>query len=307
MRITVAVCTHQPDEALLGTVLDAVEREVASAPGAEALLIDNASAPPLDTREPLRSRPVRIVAEPRPGLTAAREAAYVAARGDVIVFCDDDTLLGEGYLAAVAAAFERDERLGVLGGRILPAYESPPPAWALEFEPQLAVRRYPPGLYEVTDALPYTDRFPVGAGLAVRRELALRHAADCAASARIEGRRGGELTAGEDLDLALFALHSGHRIAVSGALALTHVIPPWRLEPAYLAQLAAGSVTSVARLEAKWAPRFGRPVFPVLARPLPALLARTAAAAVLARRSPSYAVKLARLRAQLRARRRPAP
>jgi hypothetical protein len=185
---------------------------------------------------------------------------------------------------------------------VLPAYETPPPAWALEFEPQLAVRRHPPGLYAVTESPPYSERFPVGAGLAVRRELALRHVADSAATTRIEGRSGAELSAGEDLDLALFALHSGHRIAVSGAMALTHVIPSARLEPGYLARLAAGSVTSIAALEAKWAPRFGRPVFPALAVPLPALAARTAAAAVLARRSPRYAVKHARLRAQLRAR-----
>ena len=302
MRLTVAICTYQPDEALLGRVLDAVAREVAATEGAEAMLVDNGSEPPLARRAVGAGRPLRIVREPRPGLTAARGAAYAAAEGDVVVFFDDDTIPGEGYLAAVADAFGRDPALAVLGGRVVPEYASPPPAWALEFEPQLAVRRYPPGFYAATDAPPYTERFPIGAGLAVRRELALRHVADSAATARIEGRRGTELSAGEDIDLALFALHLGRRIAVSGALELTHFIPPWRLEPAYLAALSAGSLTSVVALEAKWAPRFGRPVFPVLSLPLPQLAARTAAAAVLARRSPTYVVKHARLRAQLRAR-----
>jgi hypothetical protein len=85
-------------------------------------------------------------------------------------------------------------------------------------------------------------------------------------------------------------------------MALTHVIPAVRMDPVYLARLSAGSLEAVSQLEAKWGPRFGRPVFPVLARPLPSLLARTAAAGVLRRRSPRYAIKYARLRAQLAAR-----
>jgi len=307
VRLTVAICTHEPDRALLRRVLAAVARELPSVAGAEALLVDNASEPALAARDLGAAGEVRLVREPRPGLTAAREAAYAAARGDVVVFCDDDTLLGEGYLALTAGAFDRDPGLGVLGGRVLPEYESPPPGWTREFEPQLAIRRHPPDLFAETAAPPYSDRFPVGAGLAVRRDLALRHVADCRATVRIEGRRGGELSAGEDIDLALFALFAGCRIAVSGGLELTHVIPAARLETGYLARLAAGSVESAARLEAKWAPRFGTPVFPFLARSLPSLAARTAVTSVLRHGSPRHAVKHARLRAQLRARRAPVP
>ena len=125
MQITVAVCTLNPDQGLLIRAVAAIARQLPA--NAELLVIDNNSYPSLEDRGLLAEYPVRLIRESRPGITAAREAAIHAARGDVILFADDDNILDDGYLAKASDAFASDGRLGLLGGRVVPEYDSPPP------------------------------------------------------------------------------------------------------------------------------------------------------------------------------------
>jgi glycosyltransferase involved in cell wall biosynthesis len=306
MQLTVALCTYNPSRELLLRALDAIIGQLGTVEDAEIVVIDNNSAPSLAKRGYLCGYPVRLIEEPRQGLTAARETAVRQAQGDIIVFVDDDNILGEGYLQTVVNTFAGDTRLGLLGGSVVAEYEQPPPRWFHEFEPQLAIRRYAPGACVETTDIPYSDHFPVGAGFVVRRELALAYVRDCEETKRIEGRQGAILSSGEDTDLGLFALQTGHKLAVTGNLCVTHVIPARRLNSDYVARLMVGTVRSTMELEQKWRERYGRPVFPFLSAPMAGVLAKTAAAFVLSPWSTRYRIKyrvlrtLARIRLEAR-------
>ena len=63
---------------------------------------------------------VRFVRLSTRGLSRARNAALVEARGDVIAFLDDDCEAERGWLAVVAAAFAEDPSLGLVGGSVVP-------------------------------------------------------------------------------------------------------------------------------------------------------------------------------------------
>jgi glycosyltransferase involved in cell wall biosynthesis len=271
--------------------LDAIVAQLGEVSSAELIVVDNNSSPPLAERKYLSAYPIRLVHEPTPGLTAARETVIRHALGDVIVFVDDDNILGDHYLATLVEMFSADPQLGLLGGCIIPEYETPPPRWFGEFEPWLAVRRYTPELHVETTEPPYSDYFPVGAGLTTRRDLALAYLEDCAKTTRIEGRRGSALSSGEDLDLGLFVLSRGSKLVVTGALSLTHLISGERLEGKYLQRLAVANIRSTLELERKWTPRFGRSVFPMFSMPLVTLIARAAATAAPGLCSPRYKIK----------------
>jgi glycosyltransferase involved in cell wall biosynthesis len=301
--LSVAICTYNPSAETLLRALDAIVAQLPEVPSAELIVIDNNSSPALTKRDYLASYPIRLIREPTPGLTAAREAVIRNARGDVIVFVDDDNVLGARYLATVVRAFSGDSELGLLGGCIVPEYESPPPSWFEEFEPWIAVRRYTPDLHVETTAPPFSGFFPVGAGLCVRRDLALAYSEDCAGGARVEGRRGNELSSGEDVDLGFFALSQGRKLVVTGSLNLTHVIQAERITVDYLARLAVSNVRSSLQLEQKWAPRFGRSVLPMVSVPIVDLLARTAATTALSPWSPRFRIKRRRYMALTSARR----
>jgi len=307
VELTVGICAHNPNVPTLVRVLDAVMRQLGDvAGGAELLLVDNASVPPLAEVPELASLRLRLLSQPVPGLTAARETVVEAAHGSVILFVDDDNVLGPGYLSRVVAEFRGDAQLGLLGGAVTPEYEVSPPGWMTEFEYLLAVRRYAPGERIVTRSPPYRDSFPVGAGMAVRRALATAYVEDARSSGRIEGRRGTALTSGEDLDLGLFVIWRQYHLAVSGDLRLVHVLGASRMTPEYLGRLSASNVGTALALERKWAGRFEQPIFTVLERSRGDLLARAGAASVLGLFSPRYRFKRARLVTLARLRTRPA-
>jgi glycosyltransferase involved in cell wall biosynthesis len=289
MQVTVAICTYNPSRDPLLRALDAIVEQIADV-SAEIVLVDNNSSPPLAERGYLAGYPIRLIHQPEPGLTAAREAAIKSAAGTVIVFVDDDNVLESGYLATAIESFAADSQLGVLGGRILPEYDTQPPQWFGEFERWLAIRRHAPDLYVETTAPPFSAYFPVGAGLTVKRELALAYLKDCEDTARIEGRRGNMLSSGEDLDLCLFALSRGDKLVVTGALCLTHIISSERVRGEYLQRLAVGNLNSSLALERKWSPRFARPIYPMLSMPFPNLLLKTAATAIMSIWSPRHRI-----------------
>ncbi|MBP6505938.1 MAG: glycosyltransferase [Opitutaceae bacterium] len=65
--------------------------------------------------------------EPR-GLMAARHAGAMSAKGEILCFIDDDTLIKPDWLVALEERFcNRD--LVLAGGPISPFYDDPPPAW----------------------------------------------------------------------------------------------------------------------------------------------------------------------------------
>ena len=89
---------------------------------AELVLVDNASTD--NTGAIMRGFrdaavfPVTVVDEPRPGLGLARNSGLAQARGDILVFTDDDCRLQAGFIPQVAPVF-RDGRFQYCGGRIL--------------------------------------------------------------------------------------------------------------------------------------------------------------------------------------------
>jgi glycosyltransferase involved in cell wall biosynthesis len=266
IELTVALCTYNPRPDLMTRAVRAVISQLGElGDSAEFVIVDNNSTPPLLDADHLRGLPLIIIREPLQGLTAARAAAIRKARGRIVLFVDDDNVIGPGYLKGVVSAFA-DPALGLLGGSVVPEYESAPPAWLTTFEDQLAIRRHPADLDVETTALPFTGYFPVGAGMAVLRTLAVAHVRDSETTGRIEGRRGLALSSGEDLDLNLFVLKSGYKLRVIGSLTLTHVIPAERLTEQYISRLVVASIASTAEIDRKWSPRVGAPVFDFLHR-----------------------------------------
>jgi glycosyltransferase involved in cell wall biosynthesis len=288
MTISVALCTYNPKPQLLQRVIDSILIQLGFRENAEFIIVDNNSYPPVRELEINYPHSVRLVQEPKQGLTAAREAAIANVKGDIILFVDDDNILAPGYVDGVLEAF-LDERLGLLGGAIYPEYESPPPAWFLEFENLIAIRRYPSSLRVRTTDFRHSDFFPVGAGFAVRTALARAYADDCNAGTRIEGRKGAALSSGEDIDLGLYVLSQGYFLLATGALRLEHVIPAFRCNEAYIKKLVRSGLMSSAEIERKWGGK--QVVFPLLNKPKWKIQVRSGVFLFLSLFSPRYRIK----------------
>lgn len=248
--LSVIVPAHNPEPGRLRQTLEALRAQTADPATWECIVVDNASTRFPQLGEWASSVPenLRIVPEPSLGLTSARIAGFQAARGAIAVLVDDDNVLAPDYLAQVAAIFDAHPRVGAIGGKVLPQFEAPPPPWAGEFLPLLALRdlggqvMVSTGLHH--DGNPpnlYPAFAPLGAGMSLRR-AAFQAWLDARAGKApvLSDRRGAELTSAGDNDIIFCAMRAGWEVGYFPQLVLTHLIPAARLEAGYLARLNRG-------------------------------------------------------------------
>ena len=82
--------------------------------GWEIVVVDNNCTD--DTSEIARRLGARVVAEKCQGVCSARQRGAEAARGEIIVSADADTIYPPDWLATIDAAFRRDERVVAMAG-----------------------------------------------------------------------------------------------------------------------------------------------------------------------------------------------
>jgi len=116
--VTVAVCSRDRTEEL-AQCLEAIER--LDYPNLDLLIVDNAPANDATERMAKSMHPkFRYVREPRPGLDWARNRAIIEARGEIIAFTDDDVIVDQGWVSALAAVFTQNPDVMAVTGLVVP-------------------------------------------------------------------------------------------------------------------------------------------------------------------------------------------
>jgi len=115
--VSVVIATRdRPDD--LRVALRGVTRQCTRRP-TEVIVVDNNPASG-DTARVIAEFPgVRLVTETRKGLSYARNAGVLAARGDVIAFTDDDVTVPPDWLERLVAPFARPD-VAIVTGNVLP-------------------------------------------------------------------------------------------------------------------------------------------------------------------------------------------
>jgi GT2 family glycosyltransferase len=118
--ISIIVCTRNRAAALAQTLAELGRISVPDY-GAELIVVDNGSTN--DTarvveRAGLTNLKLRLVTEARPGLSHARNTGLASARGQIILFTDDDVHPAEDWAEKLTAPL-RDDRYDAVAGRIV--------------------------------------------------------------------------------------------------------------------------------------------------------------------------------------------
>ena len=202
---SVVVCTRNRPEGVLSTV-----RSVMSdAPNVEVVVVDQSDSQ--DTRWLLEHEvpSVRIVASEPRGLAAARNMGVAHATGEIIAFTDDDCEVRRGWLDAMRNAFAREERIGLVFGKVL----------ASDYDRGAGfVPSYDVPAFIIADRLAQKTKIEgMGACMAVRRDAwrelgGFDEALGSGASFR----------AGEDTDFAVRSLVSGFCVAETPDAMVVH-------------------------------------------------------------------------------------
>jgi len=219
----------------------------------ECLVIDNNSTD--GTKDVLERRatnfpvPLRYLFEGCQGRSSALNRGIAAARSDVLVFTDDDVRAADGWLDAAheALASPIDPSIGFAGGPVRPRWETSPPAW-LDLERgdlwgTIAIQDHggAPFVYEER------RKVPLGANMAVRREVF-----DRAGLFRADlGRTGdGRLVLGQEVpEFLIRARNAGFRGMYLPAMEVHHHVPAARLTRRYFRRWWFGKGVSRSALE----------------------------------------------------------
>lgn len=216
--LTVAVCTRDRPAALQRAI-DALIRVLPRE--ATVLVVDNSAAGGAAYTLP---GSVRVVHEPAPGLSVARNRALREARTELVAFVDDDTVVAPGWATALVETLRDAPEAAALCGRVTPLELESPGARAIEAYGVMdrgSTRRWSYSTRHPSAPLlrthGNTSQLGVGANLAVRREVAL------ALGGFDEALGAGTPTGGgEDLEFLFRAIKAGHAVGYEPAAGLAH-------------------------------------------------------------------------------------
>jgi glycosyltransferase involved in cell wall biosynthesis len=240
--ISVIICCYNSATRLPET-LSFFQRQIIT-PGLswELIIVDNASS---DNTTAVASECLkklvhnnftgRIVAEPQPGLSAARKKGVMEAGYEYIVFCDDDNWLDEKYIARAFGLMEENVHAGAIGGAGTPVFEAPAPVWFNKYASSFALG--PQGnSNRDTEDITNTRGYVYGAA-AVFRKQALQQLWSSGYELVCSDRTGTALTSAGDNELCYCLILLGYSILYSPDLQFQHFIPQQRLTKSYLMKL----------------------------------------------------------------------
>ncbi|WP_427007450.1 glycosyltransferase [Pseudarthrobacter sp. H2] len=221
--ITVIVCTRDRASHLRGSLAAILRLDY---PNFEVLVVDNA-ARTTETRDIVRDEfrdpRVSLIAERVPGLAHARNTGLRHARGDIVAFTDDDTVVDQGWLREIAVGFRRAPNVACVSGLVpagelrtrTQAYFEDRVSWSKNIEPKVFSLAEPPADLPM---FPFTSgAFSTGANFALDRRTALSIGAfDTAFGAGT--RTGGA----EDIDMFTRLILNGHTLVVEPAAIVWH-------------------------------------------------------------------------------------
>ena len=167
--VSVVLCTWNRAP-LLDGALSALLTQT-DAPPHEIVVVDNASTDgtrAIVQRAAASHPALRYLFEPRPGLSHARNTGVAMTTGAAVAFTDDDVRVSPGWLASIADALRRYPEAACLGGRVVPEWMRPRPAWLTEDQwSALGVQDHGERPFRVDQARPVCL---IGANLVIRRE-----------------------------------------------------------------------------------------------------------------------------------------
>ena len=254
MLATVILCTHNRSTWLV-RCLEALLPMVPQVPEFEILVVANACSDDTADRvralQPAFGTALRLITEPRPGLSLARNVGATAARGEFLIYLDDDAIPAPGWMAAYRDYFRAHPTTEAGGGPILPDWAGlqRPSYWRPEFEVNRARLELAPGTKEFP-----ADVLPFGANMFLHAE-AFRRLGGFDPSLGMTGKAVG---LGEEVEWFLRFRASGHPLGYVEMAPVSHWVNPrdttrWGLiRRAYSAGVVGVRVFGVPRPPQGW-------------------------------------------------------
>jgi len=248
-NFSIVICTRNRSQKLKLLLQSIRQLEIESSSTFEVVIVDNASDD--DTRlvaegEAGQGLALVVVSEPVLGVSRARNRGIASAKGDVVIFIDDDVELPTDFLTQYAQAWQRWPDAAAIGGRVILKWVSPRPGW---LDDGLS------GLLGMTTSLeehkcsgPKFDI--IGCNMSFRREIF----ADVGGFNVALGYRGDNLAGNEEGDMLRRVERAGGTIVHSTCPWLYHLIERDKLNREYFLRRYYNQGVADAQLDLSYVP-----------------------------------------------------
>jgi len=234
MDVTVLIPTYNGREVLARLLESLRKAEPADGFDWEIIVIDNNSSD--DTKSVVESfrtgdrLDVTYIFAPEPGKTRALNRGLLEAAGTFVAFLDHDVVVAPDYVIGLREAI-RSQPYNVFGGRVVPVWVEPPPAWVsggkllqtsrggvIVHDYGQTPRVYGEGM-----------RLPIGCNFVCRRSLF-----DEVGLFNVNlGPKPGAQIAGEETDLFRRLQAHGESILYAPSIRVSHPVDPARVTKSY--------------------------------------------------------------------------
>lgn len=143
--VSIVLCCFNSAKRLPDTLFHLSQQKIPKNIEVEIIIVDNNSTDQTTgiaqeiwakLHDPL---PLKIIAQPIPGLAHAREKGIEEAAYEFIVLCDDDNWLEENYLTLAYRILTKNRGIGILGGQSEAVSDIPLPYWFSTYQAGYAV------------------------------------------------------------------------------------------------------------------------------------------------------------------------
>ena len=234
---TLIICTYNRDQYIYNTLKCIAENNY-PAEKYEIVLVNNNSTDQTENecirfQQDYPNTPYRYFIEMNQGLSHARNRGIKEAKGDILLFLDDDSFIAADYLNNLERNLINHPDLVALGGKIAPLFESgETPKWLSKWTLTL-VSAIDLG-NEIT--LFKGSQYPVGANMGFKKECFEKYGLFNTAL----GRSKKNLMAGEEKDIFNRIKEDDGKIYYFPNVKIQHVIPESRTTKKFVHKMGMG-------------------------------------------------------------------
>lgn len=239
--VSIIICCYNSAERLPETLRHLALQEVPTNILWEVIVVNNASTD--DTVEVAAhewakynlSIPLRIIEQPKAGLSNARDKGFEMAAYEYCLFCDDDNWLQNDYVKLAFETMESDPMIGAAGGQGEAVFETNRPSWFSDKVWGYAIGKQLHKSGYVDQAKGYL----FGAGLIVNKDKwkSLKMPFE---TMLCGDRTGIKLQSGGDTELCYIMIMNGYKLFYNEDLKFKHFIEKKRLDISYYKKLCQG-------------------------------------------------------------------
>jgi len=219
MKLSVIICTYNRSE-LLAYCLDSLYEQFFDSGAIEVIVVDNNSND--KTQEVINkfsAHGVRNIIETNQGLSHARNRGAAEAKGDWLLYLDDDILRDVGMLDRCLKWCD-ESKIVAFGGAFSPWYHYGEPHWFKKEYASINLK------YDRVTELK-GEEFLTGCVFALRKD----GLNEVGGFDQNLGMRGNVVGYGEETEVQRLLRQKGHNIIFDPAIHVRHVVNPERLDP----------------------------------------------------------------------------